>query len=47
MVIHNNSIKTTILLKKETKKKLDDLKIIPRETYDELINRILNKISSS
>jgi len=31
---------TTVQLKPETKQKLDDLKIHPRETYDELINRL-------
>jgi len=34
---------TTITLCKETKTKLDTLKIIPRESYDHLINRILNR----
>ena len=31
---------TTVQLQPETKQKLDDLKIHPRETYDELINRL-------
>jgi predicted transcriptional regulator len=31
---------TTVQLRSETKKKLDDLKIHPRETYDELIGRL-------
>ena len=31
---------TTVQLRAETKKKLDDLKLHPRETYDELINRL-------
>ncbi len=31
---------TTVQLRPETKKKLDDLKIHPRETYDELICRL-------
>ena len=31
---------TTVQLRSETKKKLDDLKIHPRETYDELISRL-------
>jgi hypothetical protein len=32
--------KTTVQLRPETKEKLDDLKLHPRETYDELINRL-------
>jgi predicted transcriptional regulator len=31
---------TTVQLRPETKKKLDNLKIHPRETYDELIDRL-------
>jgi predicted transcriptional regulator len=31
---------TTVQLRSETKEKLDDLKIHPRETYDELIGRL-------
>lgn len=31
---------TTVQLRPETKKKLDTLKLHPRETYDELINRL-------
>jgi len=31
---------TTVQLRAETKKKLDDLKLHPRETYDELIDRL-------
>ena len=32
--------KTTVQLRPETKDKLDDLKLHPRETYDDLINRL-------
>ena len=32
--------KTTVQLRPETKNKLDDLKLHPRETYDDLINRL-------
>lgn len=32
--------KTTVQLRPETKEKLDDLKLHPRETYDDLINRL-------
>lgn len=46
MAKENNSNKTTIELKKETKNKLDTLKIIPRETYDSVINRILTNAST-
>lgn len=31
---------TTVQLRPETKEKLDNLKIHPRETYDELIDRL-------
>ena len=31
---------TTVQLRPETKQKLDDLKLHPRETYDELIDRL-------
>ena len=31
---------TTVQLRSETKEKLDDLKLHPRETYDELISRL-------
>jgi len=31
---------TTVQLRLETKEKLDDLKLHPRETYDELIDRL-------
>lgn len=31
---------TTVQLRSETKEKLDDLKLHPRETYDELIGRL-------
>lgn len=33
---------TTIQLRPETKSRLDDLKIHPRETYDETLNRLLD-----
>ncbi len=32
--------KTTVQLRPETKDKLDNLKLHPRETYDDLINRL-------
>ncbi len=31
---------TTVQLRPETKEKLDDLKLHPRETYDEIIDRL-------
>ncbi len=31
---------TTVQLRSETKEKLDDLKIHPRETYDEVVSRL-------
>ena len=33
---------TTIQLKPETKARLDDVKLHPRETYDETLNRLLD-----
>ncbi len=33
-------VKTTVQLRPETKEKLDGLKLHPRETYDDLINRL-------
>jgi RPA family protein len=33
---------TTIQLRPETTARLDDVKIHPRETYDETLNRLLN-----
>lgn len=35
--------KTTILVEKTTLKSLKDIKIAKRESYDEVINRLLNK----
>jgi len=35
---------TTIAIQKATKEFLDSLKIIPRETYDEVITRLIKKI---
>ena len=35
--------KTTIRISEETKKILDDLKIHPRETYDDVLRRLLQK----
>ena len=33
---------TTIQLRAETKARLDDVKVHPRETYDEALNRLLD-----
>lgn len=41
MVDYNTT--TTIQLKKQTREKLEDLKTIPRETYDAVINRMIIK----
>ncbi len=32
---------TTIQIKKETRKRLQELRITKRETYDEIINRLM------
>lgn len=39
------NIPTTIKLKEETKKRLDGLKEYKRESYDEVINKVLNIIN--
>lgn len=36
---------TTIKLKKETKERLDKLKIYPRETYEEILESMLNTLN--
>lgn len=33
---------TTIQLEKKTKAKLEKMKIFPRESYDDVVNRLLN-----
>ena len=33
---------TTIQLRPETKSRLDEVKVHPRETYDETLNRLLD-----
>jgi hypothetical protein len=38
-----NKNDTLIMVKKKTAKRLQDLKITNRESYDEVINRILDK----
>jgi len=35
--------KTTIAVSEETKKKLDELKVHPREPYEDVINRLIDK----
>jgi len=37
------TMKTTIAISKGTKKKLDKLKVHPREPYDDVIKRLLEK----
>ena len=36
---------TTIAVMKSTRQKLEDLKIHDRETFDDLLNRIVNEIN--
>jgi len=38
---------TTIVLKKEIKQKLDKIKIIPQEPYNDVIERLLEKFSEN
>lgn len=38
---------TTIVLKKEIKQKLDKIKIIPREPYNNVIERLLETVSKN
>ncbi|MBS7610692.1 hypothetical protein KEJ27_00540 [Candidatus Bathyarchaeota archaeon] len=33
----------SIKVKEETKKKLDELKVHPRQSYDEVINRLIER----
>ena len=35
--------KTTILIDKVTSKRMRDVKLVPRETYDNVINRLLDE----
>ena len=39
--------KTTLSLDQSTLKKLASMKIIPRETYDELLNRIFKALEKN
>lgn len=39
----NNQNKTTISLSKETKKKLDETKLVTCETYDSVITRLIEQ----
>jgi len=36
--------KTTIQVSEETKKKLDELKVHPREPYEDVIKRLINQV---
>jgi len=38
---------TTIQIRKETREKLKSLRITKRETYDEIINRLIEKMKKS
>lgn len=47
-VSHQNSTKiTTIKLSDTTKSRIEHLKLYPRETYDEILQRILNILNAS
>ena len=37
---------TTVKLKSKTKKRLDHLRVYRRETYDEILEKILKKVDS-
>lgn len=41
----NQSETTTIKLRKQTKARIDKLKVYRRETYDELLERLLNLLN--
>lgn len=40
---NNKSNMTTISIRKKTRDNLGELKIYPRETYDEVVVRLINK----
>ena len=42
--INNSSDATTIRINEETKKMLDKIKVHPRETYDDILKRAINKL---
>jgi hypothetical protein len=42
----NNQNKTTISLSKETKKKLDETKLVACETYDSVISRLVEQFKN-
>jgi len=39
--------KTTIAVSRETKEKLDELKVHPRQPYDEVIRKLIKKCEKS
>lgn len=41
---NNKSNMTTIPLRKKTRDELKELKMYPRETYDEIVVRLINKM---
>lgn len=43
MAITNHKNRTSIQLSKETKQKLEELKVIPSQTYDDVIEFLIKK----
>ncbi len=44
---NNKSNMTTIPLRKRTRDELKELRMYPRETYDEIVVRLINKIKAN
>ena len=40
----NDKEKTTIQIKKQTLSRLKAFKVVSKESYDELLNRLMNKV---
>ena len=40
-------VTTTIRIEGKTKEKMDKIKIHPRETYDDIINRLIKKLEKN
>ena len=42
MEIEGNEDKTYIQISKKVRKKLNDLKVVPRESYEDVLRKLLN-----
>jgi len=43
-VVYQSEMSTTVKLTRETKRKLDGLKQYPRETYDDVVRRLIDEV---